>query len=705
MNSKITLLLVLFFIVNVYAEEEIYSSNDKFDELVMTSTAYSESVPTPTSTESIPIQTEIPINEDEDEGPMKEVTYTFPHNDYAYNFFSGVTTIPADVDDIYVTCQWTEGLFATQLESPKYKCDYGMNCFTLKNKFHYLDPILTNNYDCNFYTRRYNDPIPTESESISITKLCLPTIFTYTSTKTSTLSISTSRIIDQEQPNLETIYSSIIASLVTSTSVDTFTVCTSSYTKSEPTVTTIAPKPKPYNRNGYDDILDEKTVLFPNINQSLAKSRTVMLPTEPIVEYAVRCQTTFSTSLTIKRLPTPTPKTIPDPNHVPSQSSKIIPDSSSKTLPNSNSSLKTLPNPNPNPKTLPNPNPNPNPKTLPDSNPNLKTLPNSNPSPKTLPVSNKLSITTTRTKILPSSNFNNKKRDYLPVVPSTKTIPNDPINSSNSSNSGNSSGSISLSSKSVITSISRPITVYVDQYDNEDDENYYCENENYGLGLYTKVNMSRRQLMFSATLYDCYVYTYKTNDPIPTCTESYENLCRPTQDLITTVTTDSLFSYGTITTNGDYITENKYWVVSTYEIIKATQYCKSSDDYPTVTTPSNAIPTTEINSIPVTETTTETETIPTTITEINTTTPVVITPSPKCLPNIVTVTENENVTVTEKETVTVTVNATNDDNNDQKNSNCAPKWAQCGGQGFKGPTCCQSGSTCRRYDQYYSQCI
>nr|AHE13929.1 endo-1,4-beta-xylanase B [Achaetomium sp. Xz-8] len=38
-------------------------------------------------------------------------------------------------------------------------------------------------------------------------------------------------------------------------------------------------------------------------------------------------------------------------------------------------------------------------------------------------------------------------------------------------------------------------------------------------------------------------------------------------------------------------------------------------------------------------------------------------------------------------------------------SNCAAKWAQCGGQGWTGPTCCQSGSTCQAANQWYSQCL
>ncbi|CAG7853262.1 Endo-1,4-beta-xylanase xynf11a Short=Xylanase xynf11a; AltName: Full=1,4-beta-D-xylan xylanohydrolase xynf11a; Flags: Precursor [Serendipita indica DSM 11827] len=37
--------------------------------------------------------------------------------------------------------------------------------------------------------------------------------------------------------------------------------------------------------------------------------------------------------------------------------------------------------------------------------------------------------------------------------------------------------------------------------------------------------------------------------------------------------------------------------------------------------------------------------------------------------------------------------------------NCAAKWGQCGGQGYSGPTCCQSGSTCKYSNAWYSQCL
>ncbi|OHE92047.1 glycosyl hydrolase family 10 [Colletotrichum orchidophilum] len=35
----------------------------------------------------------------------------------------------------------------------------------------------------------------------------------------------------------------------------------------------------------------------------------------------------------------------------------------------------------------------------------------------------------------------------------------------------------------------------------------------------------------------------------------------------------------------------------------------------------------------------------------------------------------------------------------------AARWAQCGGNGFTGPTTCQSGLTCQKQNDYYSQCV
>ncbi|KAK8001722.1 hypothetical protein PG991_013944 [Apiospora marii] len=37
--------------------------------------------------------------------------------------------------------------------------------------------------------------------------------------------------------------------------------------------------------------------------------------------------------------------------------------------------------------------------------------------------------------------------------------------------------------------------------------------------------------------------------------------------------------------------------------------------------------------------------------------------------------------------------------------NCVAKYGQCGGQGWSGATCCQSGSTCKASNEWYSQCV
>jgi endo-1,4-beta-xylanase len=36
---------------------------------------------------------------------------------------------------------------------------------------------------------------------------------------------------------------------------------------------------------------------------------------------------------------------------------------------------------------------------------------------------------------------------------------------------------------------------------------------------------------------------------------------------------------------------------------------------------------------------------------------------------------------------------------------CAAHWAQCGGEGYSGPTCCVSGTTCQYSNAWYSQCL
>jgi len=70
----------------------------------------------------------------------------------------------------------------------------------------------------------------------------------------------------------------------------------------------------------------------------------------------------------------------------------------------------------------------------------------------------------------------------------------------------------------------------------------------------------------------------------------------------------------------------------------------------------------------------------------------------------VTVTVKDKETVTEKETITITKTLESEATNGAT-TQCVEKWGQCGGVGYSGPSCCESGSKCREINKYFSQCM
>jgi len=205
----------------------------------------------------------------------------------------------------------------------------------------------------------------------------------------------------------------------------------------------------------------------------------------------------------------------------------------------------------------------------------------------------------------------------------------------------------------------------------------------------------------------CGVYTQKSDEvPTPTDNVTTRTLCLPTQ-FDYKVHTKSVFvppSQVTVVTEGDvyhsYYTNYYTRTTSTESYQLCTPYI-IMNPYNTETT------TKTTKAIPITASTTTTtkttKTIPLS-TSITKTTKTL--PTTKCIPVTVTITEKEDITITEKETVTVTVSSkSTQDVKDDDDSKCARKWAQCGGTGYMGPTCCESGSTCRKINMYYSQCI
>ncbi|KPM43264.1 Endo-1,4-beta-xylanase B [Neonectria ditissima] len=53
---------------------------------------------------------------------------------------------------------------------------------------------------------------------------------------------------------------------------------------------------------------------------------------------------------------------------------------------------------------------------------------------------------------------------------------------------------------------------------------------------------------------------------------------------------------------------------------------------------------------------------------------------------------------------TTTTTLTESDSTSGSGTSCAAAWAQCGGSGWTGATCCVSGSTCKSVNEWYSQC-
>ncbi|KAK3900970.1 endo-1,4-beta-xylanase B [Staphylotrichum tortipilum] len=56
-------------------------------------------------------------------------------------------------------------------------------------------------------------------------------------------------------------------------------------------------------------------------------------------------------------------------------------------------------------------------------------------------------------------------------------------------------------------------------------------------------------------------------------------------------------------------------------------------------------------------------------------------------------------------TTTTTTKAATSTASSGGSGSCSAKWGQCGGLGWTGPTCCQSGSSCSFQNNWYSQCL
>jgi len=193
-----------------------------------------------------------------------------------------------------------------------------------------------------------------------------------------------------------------------------------------------------------------------------------------------------------------------------------------------------------------------------------------------------------------------------------------------------------------------------------------------------------------------YISTKSYETPIATESTLYNYLSQ-VRDVITyykSLEYVKLYSAGTITNT---FCDLSYKTTKQPPPIITTTTTTTTKQPPVIATTTTTT-TKQLPVITTTTTTTTTKQLPVTTTTTTTTKQLPITT--KCLPITITVTEKEKITVTEKETVTVTIKS-----EPTNKVSCAKKWGQCGGVGFSGPTCCESGSICKEHNQYYSQCI
>lgn len=190
-------------------------------------------------------------------------------------------------------------------------------------------------------------------------------------------------------------------------------------------------------------------------------------------------------------------------------------------------------------------------------------------------------------------------------------------------------------------------------------EDSFCESQNYCFKFYKAMVI----IYVTPLVGDYYpiefdIYTHRGDEPTPTESVEFKSYCKPTYSLIPTPNTHTYDYYGTTQTHGNLVTEEINKVITRYTSFKTSVYCKTSSV-------STAIPTTNNSS--------------------NTKKAIII--KKRAVPSIFS-----NVSNNGSESIT-------DD------SKCVNKWAQCGGIGYTGPTCCQDGLTCHKINKYFSQCI
>jgi len=618
LNIKIiSLLLTCNF--GIKANDALYDneeySQDKVSNLMMEPTVH-PSIPTITRSENEPKETETTM------------TYTYYSRNNRIGFDYITTSLPSDVDNVYISCVSTNN---ARTDSTDLNCDRHMTCYKKYDTFFTENKGNKDSYlYCDILIHEKNDPIP-QTRPTTYINPCIPKIVTTTSYEEFLLYSS---VYDNFPMTSGTVGYNIMNQYVYSikpTVVSSLTCSSKNYGTSiftYPTETLIPFEVPVFDENG-------------SLAEIGNESRNLILLKKDIKKGSKLdgyCQHFYNYNYT--PLPTPQKLTKLPMSGIRTPSSPI-----SKVPPNTNtlstttrtSSFITKRPPN-TPLTAARTSPIPTKNTTPSSKTLLST------------VKAPISITTATPK------------KPISVITSVKTIPI--LSSNNKKNIA-----LEKRSKSVFQNA-------IPHY------SHYCRSNGECFGIHTVYNRFRD--IHQSYSVDCFVYT---QEPQPTTSVPITDICKLKLLTTTSYYSNRKYSSRTIINGGIMTLENIILDRSLYSRTGTTYECVTSSEEPVITTteaivtpiietmPTDMVESTVMETIPtdiVESTVMETiptdivestvkETIPTDMVEssvietvpIITATDLIITT--KCVPEVVTVTEKSKITFIQRETVTVTV--------------------------------------------------
>jgi len=149
-----------------------------------------------------------------------------------------------------------------------------------------------------------------------------------------------------------------------------------------------------------------------------------------------------------------------------------------------------------------------------------------------------------------------------------------------------------------------------------------------------------------------------------------------------------------------YETDSRHISTDLYGVVYVDLDIKLQNYTPDRNYADNSVPVLGVNQYNL-----ERQSLPQTTTKTKKTTTTMATTTTKLITTTTTKPTTTTTTKSTTNTITTTTTTTTINPPIPITENCSPKWGQCGGIGHNGPTCCESGSKCTKYNDYYSQCV